>query len=576
MLPKQGRHGDGSFYTESRHTDPRHTFRELDRVMPSTPKHRLQLSRKAMRFIAQHWATACTLVLLAACGDGTDSLQVTAPTLPTTGITVAASDSPDQPGDIARDGTTNDTTPTLQGTLSAVITSTQRVTVYDGNTPFEAQVTVSGTSWTFTPTTPLAAGSHSFTAVVGDGAGNTGTRSAAYVLSIIATPGIASVMPTEAMRTVPTTFTVAGRDLPTTGITVTLSDDTDARATCDAPTGLTATGFTVVCTLYKFDQATDAQRKLVISAGGKALGTHTVSIQSNITDVTWAAPSTGNVYGKATVNFNETVTFKATGTRLLADTTPGFAVDLCGTPHQEVGTPTDSQRTFTCLFSNGAPGAAAGQQAGVVQDQPGGGGLYRFKVPVAVAPTTATGKLPDTGITAAQCYAAGSDALVSCTSAAAIALNNKQDGMVGRDVTEPTNTDGKLGFSYSAVGAYSKEECVKDNITGLTWEGIPTSGPRAATDTVSYVAAVNAAKLCGYSDWRLPTANELQTLVDYSVAYHSPTIDGTWFPNTRSEAYLTSTGLAGYASRAWSVYFDVGGADNVNYGGYDYVVRLVR
>lgn len=200
---------------------------------------------------------------------------------------------------------------------------------------------------------------------------------------------------------------------------------------------------------------------------------------------------------------------------------------------------------------------------------------------------TILNKLPDTGITSAQCYQAGSDVLVSCTSPLAIALNDKQDGMLGRDVSNPDNADGKLGFSYSLVGNYAKTECVKDNITGLMWEGKPTSGVRAATnaytnygdkrsgDATAYVDAVNATVLCGYSDWRLPTADELQSLVDYGVASPGPTIDTSWFPNTQNISYWSSSPIMASARDGWVVNFGVGFV-------YDYTrysilhVRLVR
>ncbi|TXT38352.1 MAG: hypothetical protein FD135_2960 [Comamonadaceae bacterium] len=236
---------------------------------------------------------------------------------------------------------------------------------------------------------------------------------------------------------------------------------------------------------------------------------------------------------------------------------------------------------------------------------------------VTLNPSPTASLLTDTGITASQCYAAGSNALTSCTSAAALALNDKQDGMLGRDVSTPDNADGKLGFSYSTVpnpagGSFAVTECVKDNITGLTWEGKTATGPRAgsatftnydstaqaqfstgitfanmtfvnpsqaqidaSTNAVGYKNAVNASALCGYTDWRLPTADELQSLVDYSVDTSRPTLDVTWFPNTPGYVYWSASPYAGDVVGAWVVNFNYGRV--VNYLRYNaYHVRLVR
>ena len=215
---------------------------------------------------------------------------------------------------------------------------------------------------------------------------------------------------------------------------------------------------------------------------------------------------------------------------------------------------------------------------------------------------TVTALLPDTG--ASQCYQAGSNVLVSCTSAKAIAFNAKQDGMVGRDVSDPDNSDGKLGFSYSAVSG----GCVKDNLTGLIWEiktndgglrdlkhiytnyddtnqaqkwiGAAYFNPTqaeidAATNTRGYVASVNAASLCGYTDWRLPTAEELQGIVNYGAAKPSPALDATWFPNTQGNAYWSSSFSAANASDAWSIDFWDGRLD-YRPRVIKYHVRLVR
>jgi len=203
-------------------------------------------------------------------------------------------------------------------------------------------------------------------------------------------------------------------------------------------------------------------------------------------------------------------------------------------------------------------------------------------------------KLNDTGITASQCYQAGSDTLVDCGSAGALALNNAQDGMTGRDADPASNSniDGKLGFSFSAVAG----GCVQDNVTGLMWEvktadgGLrdwhktytnysaaynPNNQYGAATDASGYVTAVNATSLCGHNDWRLPSADELQSIVDYGVAYPGPTIDATWFPNTQGGWFWSASSYVGYSDYAWGVYFNYGGV-NDNNRNVTYAVRLVR
>lgn len=207
-----------------------------------------------------------------------------------------------------------------------------------------------------------------------------------------------------------------------------------------------------------------------------------------------------------------------------------------------------------------------------------------YTVTVYVSGDVPTGQIPDTGITSNQCFQAGGDSLLSCTSSDAIALNDKQDGMIGLDVTSPNNNDGKLGFSYSAIAG----GCVKDNITGLTWE-VKTNdgglrdlaktytnyGDGSANEASQLVAAVNALGLCGYSDWRLPSADELQTLVDYGVSGLTVTIDSTWFINTQSGSYWSSTTNVGNDYVALVVDFNKGAVSFDNRGSYNYV-RLVR
>lgn len=75
---------------------------------------------------------------------------------------------------------------------------------------------------------------------------------------------------------------------------------------------------------------------------------------------------------------------------------------------------------------------------------------------------------------------------------------------------------------------------VKDNITKLTWESSPSEIKRNWEDSMNYC---NWLKKWWYNDWRLPTIQELITLVDYSrnqapfvnINYFSIFYSGFWF-----------------------------------------------
>jgi hypothetical protein len=186
-----------------------------------------------------------------------------------------------------------------------------------------------------------------------------------------------------------------------------------------------------------------------------------------------------------------------------------------------------------------------------------------------------------------------------------------QDAQFGRDKRANNNADGHAGFSFTKISSTGHTlsasstnwDCVKDNTTGLTWEvkttdgglrdmnnsygaynGNPTDDPSGYIfyqiylqsgipyDTYSYTLAVNKVGLCGKKDWRLPTVQELVSIVDYGV--YDPSIDTTYFPNTAHSDYYASNYHADPTQphTLWCVYFDNG---SIGQSCYSHI-RLVR
>ncbi|WLD58633.1 DUF1566 domain-containing protein [Salinispirillum sp. LH 10-3-1] len=185
-----------------------------------------------------------------------------------------------------------------------------------------------------------------------------------------------------------------------------------------------------------------------------------------------------------------------------------------------------------------------------------------------------SGQINDSG--AVRCYAphttvAGGYDVADCS---ASTVGTTQDALIGRDASAPVKLGSgsggfdltKLDSSGNPITDDSEHSCVRDNVTGLVWEVKTTTNrdvryvwgtetDSAAGDVNAFVTATNNAGLCGLSNWRLPTANELFGLVDFDKPHGITlnasadgnineylSIDRDFFPNTRMvNQYVNTT-----------------------------------
>lgn len=114
---------------------------------------------------------------------------------------------------------------------------------------------------------------------------------------------------------------------------------------------------------------------------------------------------------------------------------------------------------------------------------------------------------------------------------------------------------------------------VTDERTGLMWEQHPNEALYSWEDATQIrINDLNAARLGGHDDWRLPTVQELVTLVDYSR--HHPAIHPIFA--TAADGYWSSTTVATFPSYAWLVYFGGGDVGSLNVKSGSGYVRAVR
>ena len=147
-------------------------------------------------------------------------------------------------------------------------------------------------------------------------------------------------------------------------------------------------------------------------------------------------------------------------------------------------------------------------------------------------------ELPRTGQTI--CYDTSGN-VISCT-------GTGQDGEIQAGVAwpEPRFTD-------------NGDDTMTDNLTGLMWKK-DANLPGGTTDWQSDLDYANSLTLAGYSDWRLPNVNELESLYNANEANSATWLNAQGITNVQADGYhWSSTTVASSPDLAWIVHMWSGG-----------------
>ena len=115
-----------------------------------------------------------------------------------------------------------------------------------------------------------------------------------------------------------------------------------------------------------------------------------------------------------------------------------------------------------------------------------------------------------------------------------------------------TGQDGDIraGVAWPSPRFTVSGDCVTDNLTGLMWVKSPDSIARTWQGALDYA---NGLSLCGFTDWRLPNVNELESMVNAGQSNPAAWLNTQGFSNVQSDEYWSSTSYAYSTSGAWIV-----------------------
>jgi hypothetical protein len=424
-------------------------------------------------------------------------------------------------GIVAAGGTTDDTTPTLSGTLTAALATGEKVSIYNGATKL-GEATVNGTSWSYTPGTALAAGTYSFIAKVEDAAGtNVLVASAARALTV-------------AIATAPTT-TVQTLTSATTGDNVNTNSSVqgalvDGRSTDDTTPSLTGT----------LSAALVTNEVLAVYDGTTRLGTATVTT----TSWTYTTPALGEGKHAFTARVENTITglngaFNTTAfnVNVMSAVTIDSVIDNVGTVLGAVAAGGVTDDTTPTLSGTLKAVLATGEKVSIYNGA--------TKLGEATVNGTSWSYTPGTAL-AAGAYnftakvenAAGTNVLVASAAQALTVVTTTTAPTATLTLTATDNNSGTLSSTGTVTGALSNTRSTDE--TRPTFSGAIT-GTLAAGDVVVLY------------DGDTRVTNPTVSGATWSYAPGTTYALGMGLHNFKARVENTATGLKGAFSTALNV-----------------------
>jgi len=113
---------------------------------------------------------------------------------------------------------------------------------------------------------------------------------------------------------------------------------------------------------------------------------------------------------------------------------------------------------------------------------------------------------------------------------------------------------------------------VTDRVTGLMWQKEGSNNYMEGSDAQAYVDTLNRMRFSGYADWRLPTIEELASLIESKKSSEGLNIDPLF---SKKQEYCWSSDKL-RPDVLWCVYFPDGIVMTTFHKTWQYMVRAVR